>query len=303
MKIDNAIMIQPSPFSLNGKPARVSAHGGHSGDYCQHARDSLDEIVEAYHARNFAWVGVTEHIPAVDDRFLYPDERSAGWTSRTLQERFTRYMTHCRNLQAAYRGRMPIYVGMETEAYSGAIDYAISLRNDLQPDYMVGSVHHVADIPIDMNMDEYARAISDCGGMMALYTAYFDLQYEMIQRLKPDVVGHFDLIRIFDPDYPARLKTRPIWERICRNLECIAALGLKLDVNVRALVKGGYEPYPSRPILEKARDLGISVLPGDDSHSVDTVGAHIDEGIQFIQSIGLSTQWTSPIKTINTITL
>jgi histidinol-phosphatase (PHP family) len=280
----------------DGLPPRVSAHGGHSGDYCQHAQDSLDDIVEAYHARNFAWVGITEHMPAVDDRFLYPDERSAGLTSRTLQERFTRYMIHCRNLQAAYRGRMPLYVGMETEACSGAIDYAISLRNDFQPDYIVGSIHHVADIPIDMNPDGYAQAICACGGIVELYTAYFDRQYEMIQRLKPEVVGHFDLIRIFDPDYASRLKTRNIWDRICRNLEYIATWGLTLDVNVRALLKGAREPYPSRAILEKACDLGISVLPGDDSHSVETVGAFIDEGMRYIQSIGFSTQWMPPIK-------
>ena len=65
--------------------------------------------------------------------------------------RFTRYMAHCRSLQSAYRGRLTLFVGMETEAYQGAVDYAIQLRDRFHPDYVVGSVHHVADIPIDMN--------------------------------------------------------------------------------------------------------------------------------------------------------
>ena len=276
-------------------PPLVSVHGGHSGDYCQHGQDSLDDIVRAYYSMNFAWVGITEHMPPVNDRFLYPDERTAGLTAIAMQERFARYMTHCRNLQSAYRGVLTIFVGMETEAYQGAIDYAIRLQDQFHPDYIVGSVHHVADIPIDMNPSEYARAISTCGDIIKLYTAYFDLQYDMIHALKPSVVGHFDLVRIFDPDYAGRLKTQAIWERICRNLEAIASLGLIVDLNVRSLLTGGHEPYPSRSILIKAHEMGIRVCPGDDSHSVDTVGRHLADGIRYLQSIRISTAWTPPV--------
>ena len=275
-------------------PPFVSVHGGHSGDYCQHARDSLDDIVKAYHDQKFAWVGITEHMPPTQDRYLYPDERAAGLTASAMLARFTRYMAHCRSLQSAYRDRLTLFVGMETEAYQGAVDYAIQLRDRFHPDYVVGSVHHVADIPIDMNAAEYASAISACGGIAALYAAYFDLQHDMILALRPSVVGHFDLVRIFDPDYLSRLKIPTIWERICRNLETIASLGLMLDLNVRALLKGAKEPYICRPILEKVRDMGISVAPGDDSHSIDTVGRHVADGIRYLQSLGISTAWTRP---------
>jgi histidinol-phosphatase (PHP family) len=277
-------------------PPFVSVHGGHSGDYCQHASDSLDDIVKAYHDQKFAWVGITEHMPPVSDRFLYPDERAAGLTASAMLERFARYMAHCRNLQSAYRDRLPIFVGMETEAYQGAVDYAIQLRSRFHPDYIVGSVHHVKDIPIDMNPSEYASACLACGGIVGLYTAYFDLQHDMIQTLQPSVVGHFDLIRIFDPDYASRLKTSVIWNRVCRNLEAVASLGLVLDLNVRALLKGAREPYICRPILEKATEMAIPVIPGDDSHSVETVGRHVADGIQYLQSLGISTDWTTPHK-------
>lgn len=177
----------------------MSVHGGHSGDYCQHARDSLDDIVKTYHDQNFAWVGITEHVPPTRDSFLYPDGRAAGLTTSAMLTRFARYMTHCRNLNSAYRDRLTIFVGMETEAYQGAVDYTIRLRDRFHPDYVVGSVHHVADTPIDMNPSEYGMAATVCGGIAALYEAYFDLQHDMIQTLKPSVVGHFDLIRITFP--------------------------------------------------------------------------------------------------------
>lgn len=287
-------MIRYESSHSEAMPPFVSVHGGHSGDYCQHARDSLDDIVKAYHDRNFAWVGITEHMPPASDAFLYPDERAAGLTARAMLERFARYMAHCRNLQTAYRGRMTIFAGMETEAYHGAVDFAIQLRDRFHPDYVVGSVHHVADIPIDMNPSEYAMAATACGGIVDLYTAYFDLQYDMIRTLRPSVVGHFDLIRIFDSDYLSRLKISAVWERICRNLEAVESLGLMLDLNVRALLKGASEPYICRPILEKVRKMAIPVAPGDDSHSMDTVGRHVADGIRYLQSLGFSTAWTPP---------
>lgn len=287
-----------NPLTPALPPSLVSIHGGHSGDYCQHARDSLNDIIKAYHDQNFAWVGISEHMPPIRDKFLYPDERKSGLSAIDIQARFTQYMAHCRNLQSAYHGMLPIFVGMETEAYQGALEYAIQLRDRFQPDFIVGSVHHVADIPIDMNPSEYAKAVSACGSIMDLYNTYFDLQYNMIHTLKPTVVGHFDLIRIFDPDYTARLKTPAIWKRICRNLEAIASLGLILDLNVRSLLKGGREPYPSRPILEKVSKMGIHVCPGDDSHSVDTVGRHVADGIRYLQALGISTAWNPPVITI-----
>ncbi|MFZ3046270.1 MAG: histidinol-phosphatase [Desulfatirhabdiaceae bacterium] len=280
---------QPEPL-----PLLISVHGGHSADYCQHAQDSLEDMVRAYHDQQFSWVGITEHMPPVNDAFLYPDERDAGLTAGAMQDRFARYVAHCRKLQSDYRDRLTIYVGMETEAYDGAVAYARQLQNRFHLDYVVGSVHHVANIPIDMNPIEYKRAATVSGGIEGLYLAYFDLQYDMIQTLKPAVVGHFDLIRIFDPDYPIRLKSPTVWQRICRNLETIAALGLILDLNVRALFKGSREPYVSRPILNQAREMSISIAPGDDSHSVDTVGRHVAEGIHCLQSLGISTVWPLP---------
>jgi len=69
---------------------------------------------------------------------------------------------------------------------------------------------------------------------------------------------------------------------------------LILDYNLRALMKGAKEPYVSRFILEKARDLGIAVVPGDDSHGVDSVGNHIDEACAELALAGFNTDWQRP---------
>jgi histidinol-phosphatase (PHP family) len=274
--------------------ALVSVHGGHSGQFCSHARDRLEEVVTAYIAQGFLWVGITEHSPPDNPAFLYPEERQAGLTPTALRNRFAGYMAECRRLQSLYREKITLYAAMEIETCSGYQDLVPELLEAFQPDYIVGSVHFVDDRPIDYSAEEYLRAAAVVGSLEELYCRYFDQQYEMISRLKPSVVGHFDLIRIFDPGYRQRLSHPEIARRIWRNLQLIRDLDLIMDLNLRALDKGAEEPYISRPILEWARELDIAVVPGDDSHGVASVGRHLARGTALLTELGFDLHWRRP---------
>jgi histidinol-phosphatase (PHP family) len=116
----------------------------------------------------------------------------------------------------------------------------------------------------------------------------------MIKLLQPAVVGHFDLIRIFDPGYKERLLLPEIMERIKRNLQLIGELELILDFNLRSLLKGADEPYISRVILEMAVEMGISVVPGDDSHGLGSVGANMEKAVAILRELGCNTNWKEP---------
>ena len=276
-------------------PPPVSVHGGHSGQFCSHAKNTLEEIVLAYIHKGYPWVGITEHMPPVADGFVYPEEKSAGLNAATLKNRFADYMRVCRQLQAKYTRDIQIYVGFETETCSGSLDLAQALIAAFSPDYVVGSVHHVNDIPFDISQRDYDEAADCCGGLDGLYATYFDQQYAMIRALKPRVVGHLDIIRIYDPDYRSRLVKPILWEKIVRNLELIQKLDLTLDFNLRPLSKGADEPYLSAPILKKASAMGIAIVPGDDSHGVETIGAHMHRAIEMLQAVGVCTTWRKPV--------
>jgi histidinol-phosphatase (PHP family) len=281
-------MINPSPNRL------VSVHGAHSGEFCRHAVDALEDIVREYIRKGFDWIGITEHIPPPGDAFLYPDEKSAGLDAAFLNRRFARYMQTARRLQQAFHSELTILVGFETETYSGYADHILRLIEAHRPDYIVGSIHHVDDAGFDFSAADYRHAVSRAGGLENLYCRYFDQQYEMIRRLKPAVVGHMDLIRIFDDGYRRRLEMDSIRKRITRNLNCIRDLGLTLDFNLRSLYKGADEPYLSEPILTDALALGIPVVPGDDSHGVSSVGCFMDRGIELLEKNGGSTTFMPP---------
>lgn len=275
-------------------PDRVSIHGGHSGEFCGHAEDSLEDIIQAYIAHGYAWVGITEHMPPDRDALSYPDELAAGLNAVDQQARFADYMAACRRLRDKYASEIRILVAFETEAYSGYATWVPKVKEECKPDYIVGSVHQINDELFDGSPEWYWTAADTVGGVDDLYCAYFDRQYEMITKLRPEVIGHFDLVRIFDPDYRARLIKPFVWERVVRNLVAIRDLGSILDFNLAALKKGQPEPYVSRPVLEQALKLEIAVVPGDDSHGVGNVDRHWDEGIRFLRKAGCDLNWKCP---------
>ncbi|MFH1037655.1 MAG: histidinol-phosphatase [PVC group bacterium] len=276
------------------KPELISLHGGHSGVFCSHAEGTLEETVRAYIERGFRRVGITEHMPPVSDRYLFPEEIAAGLDAAAVYRRFARYMMVGRELRKKYASSLTIYLGFETESFSGYRMAVRGLVKTFRPDYIVGSVHHVGEIPFDYSPERYGEAAVRAGGLDGLYCRYFDLQFEMINALRPAVVGHLDLIRIFDPDYRGRLGRPAIGSRLRRNLDRIGELGLILDCDCRELPEGG-EPYPCRPILEAAREKGIDVVPGDDSHCAATAGQGIKEGIALLEELGFDTGWRSPV--------
>lgn len=276
------------------RPTRVSAHGGHSGQFCLHAKDDLEDIVQEYIRQGFLWVGITEHMPPLHNKYRYADESEAEISSVTLQKQFRNYVETAKRLKEHYRSQITLLVGMESECYPESFEYALELQHQYALDYIVGSVHHVRGVNFDFSPDEYVLATDVCGDMDALYATYFDEQFEMLQSLNPAVVGHFDLIRLYDPDYSRRLASPEVMQRIERNLEYMHKQHLCLDLNMRALLKGASEPYISRPILKKALAMGIDILPGDDSHGVESVGSGIDKGIALLQNLGYGCVWQRP---------
>ncbi|MGL1930507.1 MAG: histidinol-phosphatase HisJ [Desulfotalea sp.] len=277
---------------MNPKP--VSVHGGHSGQFCNHATDDLEDIILRYIELGFSWVGITEHTPAISNDLLYPDQKQHGLTAESLLERFGLYMKECRRLEEKYRHKIEIIPAMEIETYTGYEDFVHELIRQFSPEYIVGSVHFVDDMGIDYSKKQYNTTADAVGGIDNLYCRYFDIQQDMIERLQPAVVGHFDLVRIFDDNYRERIKKPEIMSRIERNLELIKKYDCILDFNLRALAKGASEPYLTKDILLKAKEIGIAITPGDDSHGINDVGNFMEVAFNLAKQYDLKTEWQKP---------
>ncbi len=265
---------------------RISFHGGHSGDYCDHAGGKLEDVICKAISDGFTHYGLSEHMPRVRQEELYPEEIQRGRTPEQLEQMFAFYIQEARQLQYKYRNQLHLLVGMETELMEQNDFTQIDrICETYTPDYVVGSIHYLNGIPFDYSQQEFEKLEKELGGTEAVYCAYYDAQFELMQYLHPQVIGHFDLIRIFRPEFPL---SRKVWEKIERNLAYGISYQALFEINARAFKKKLTEPYPQAEILQLLLSLGGKITLGDDSHHPDEVGLNFDRLFDFLQKQNIS---------------
>ncbi len=151
-------------------------------------------------------------------------------------------------------------------------------------------MHHVHSIPTDYDRETYlqARRISnsnarsragikgaeiadsvdadDGGGGQDeeddehLFADYLDHQHSLLLSLRPDIVAHFDVIRLWSDSPDGSFRRWPgVWERVMRNLKVVKEYGGVVEVNSAGLRKGMGEPYPGGEICRVCSSFS---LPG-----------------------------------------
>ena len=261
-----------------------SYHSGHSGQFCGHAKGDLVAVVEAAIERGFTHYGLSEHCPRERLEDLYPEEHALGVDG--LATAFREYTQTAFALRERYADRIELLIGFETERLppSSWAERMTALRRSAPFDYVVGSVHDVDGRYVDYKPALTAELAEQLGGRDALHLRYFDAVTELVETLRPEIVGHLDLVRKFDG--PSASFSAPVMQRIERTLEAVAANGAVLDVNCGA-ARRGYSPvYPLPEILARACQMGIGVTLGDDSHGAHDVGVGLDACMAAIAAAG-----------------
>ncbi|HLV82035.1 MAG TPA: hypothetical protein VKT32_17225, partial [Chthonomonadaceae bacterium] len=121
---------------------------------------------------------------------------------------------------------------------------------------------------------------------------YYEQVGEMVESLRPDVVGHLDLVKKnaqaagFET---AALVTAPARAAAERALEAVRAAGAILDLNTAGWRKGLGEPYPAPWLVARAQAMGVPFCFGDDSHRPADVGAGLAEARDYLLRLGVST--------------
>jgi histidinol-phosphatase (PHP family) len=268
---------------------KVSLHGGHSGDFCLHGDDTLEEMLEAAVEFGYATFGVTAHSPRTDAKFLYPEEIEASYSPADLDRDFTNYVSTCRELATKFEDRLEVLVGAEIEIVPelGYVEEVTSLRRRHKLDYIVGSVHWVDELPIDVTRELFDEAVENRDGLEPFLVRYFNLVEQMVSDLRPEVVGHIDRPRLYTGDAP-EFDSVPVLDAIDAALEACLKADSILDLNVSAIRKELEHPYPAPKILEKAKELGIPFCFGDDSHRTSAVGENIAVGRRYLLDHGIT---------------
>lgn len=270
----------------------MHSHHSHSGQFCQHAANTLEEMVLRAIELRFDLFCATEHMPRYEDAQLYPEERASGTSAADLARVFKEFVAEARRLQQKYQDRITILVGFESEALSAEYaDRALALQQEYQLDFFVGSLHHTFEIPIDFDQPMLDAALARAGSVPSLYKRYFAEFKAFVERARPPVVGHLDLIRLFTRSSEFALTESEAWEELAQLVDTAVSANSLFELNSSAVRKGLPSPYPQRDVAELILLRGGRFCLSDDSHNVGQVGLNYSAVLEYVKSLNVDELW------------
>ncbi len=187
------------------------------------------------------------------------------------------------------------------EEYAGRIDLFVGLENDSsepQPtagyDYTIGSVHYIWKDQTFCCVDAYAemtrRDIQTHfqGDGLNFAKTYFESVARFAAQKPADIMGHIDVVKKFNTDGLFFDETCAAYrDAAFFALEQVAKSGMLLELNTAGFRYRG-EPYPSRPLLERARELGIRIIVSADAHEPRFIDYRFSEMEEYLSACGFS---------------
>lgn len=222
-----------------------------------------DYIVPAINA-GIREIGFSEHFSIDPEETWYMN-----------QESISSYIEYIENLRKK-TDSIIIRAGLEIDFIPGKEKEAGDFLKNINLDYRIGSVHNLGARSVDHGPELYEGNNID-----SLYESYFALVINAVSSGLFDIIGHCDLIRIFnfkpvkDPEY--------LYIKLARVLK-------KNDVAFELNTNGRNRPladfYPDRRFLHIFREENVPVCVNSDAHLPSGVGQYFDEAYSLLKSVG-----------------
>lgn len=235
-------------------------------------KNTLEEMTLASIEKGFSAIGFSGHSYTDFDRDYCLQDEAA-------------YFAEGRRLQEKYKGEIEVLCGIERDFYA----------HNTYPDadYVIGSVHYVKVgdkyIAVDL-FDGQPEAVEKYfgGDYISFAESYFENVAKLPKAHKTDIIGHFDLIKIFNKD--GNLFDENSERYINAGIKALDEL-LKYDVlfeiNTGAVFRGRRpEPYPSRTFLRYIAEHGGKVTLSGDSHEVDALAFNFEKSKELAKECG-----------------
>jgi histidinol-phosphatase (PHP family) len=232
----------------------------------------------------FAALGFSAHAPLpFDNRWsLKPD---------SVDE----YLAAISALKTKYAGRIDVSLGMEIDYIPGISSSFSELKEQYALDFVIGGVHLVKSAGseqlwfIDGSPEGYDSGLADIfdNDIRRAVKCYFTQLWEMIREQKPDIIAHFDKIKMNNRG--RYFSTDDIWYRkyLYETIRTIASYGSIVEVNTRGIYKNrSDELYPAVWILRECFKLGIPVTVSSDAHMPEELIMQVPETMQLLKEIG-----------------
>ena len=231
---------------------------------CNHAEGTVEEYIIRAIELGIDIYGFSEHAPMDFDSYY-----------RLGFDEMQEYTDDVLKLKERYKNEIEILLGYEVDYLKGHMDKRVLTS---KVDYLIGSVHFLDKWGFDN--PEFiggwkTRNIDD------IWQEYFDAIEAMAKTKYFDIVGHFDLIKVFK-----FMPTKDIRVLAKKALQAIKKSEMVIELNGAGLRKPIKEIYPSQMLLEVAYEMNIPITFSSDAHAVEQVGFGYHEVVTLARSVG-----------------
>jgi histidinol-phosphatase (PHP family) len=195
-------------------------------------------------------------------------------------------------------GYPTILLGLEIDYIPGITKPIDEYRKMNVFDYYIGSVHLVrsgSDTDLWF-IDGPDIAIYD-GGLARVFkndvktavSAYYRQINAMLETQRPDILGHFDKIRMYNRNRYFREEEKWYQDLIDESLEVVKKTETIVEVNTRGIYKKRSDAlFPGIEILKKIKALDIPVIISSDAHKPEELSYGFDNARRVLIDLGFT---------------
>lgn len=232
---------------------------------CKHAWGEPEEYAQQAVKAGLKGIIFTCHCPMPNG--FWP-------TVRMSESEFDTYLAIVQRAADAFKGKLDIRLGIESEYFPGCEEYITSLHQRADFHYVLGAVHWQAK--------EYLNKF-ETGTIENFRRTYFDHLAKSAESGLYDCLAHPDLVKNYHPDSWCFAIVK---NTVSTALDRIAATGVAMELNTSGLNKSYSEMNPGLEMLRMMADRKIPVVLGSDSHKPVRVGEHFVTALNHLTEAG-----------------
>lgn len=245
--------------------------------YCD-GNNTIREMIDAACEKGFDVLGFSGHSPMNFNNDWAMDKHKLG-----------KYISDIKTLKEEYKDKIDILLGIELD-----VDYTDVNMADF--DYILGSMHQFRDgekdFPIDLSVDSLKETVVNHfdGDWYKMCDCYYSRLADFICEIKPDIVGHFDLVTKYNLDYELFDENNAEYKAMA--LEAVDKIldsksDIIFEVNTGAMYRVGKAvPYPAPFIMEHLKKKNANITVTSDSHCTDSLDFAFENAYEYCRSFG-----------------
>jgi len=232
---------------------------------CKHAWGEPEEYAQQALKAGLKGIIFTCHCPMPNG--FWP-------TVRMSESEFDTYVALVQRAADAFKGKLDIRLGIESEYFPGCEEYIANLHKRADFHYVLGAVHWQAK--------EYLNKF-ETGTIENFRRTYFEHLARSAESGLYDSLAHPDLVKNYHPDSWCFAIVK---NTVAAALDRIAATGVAMELNTSGLNKSYSEMNPGNEMLRMMADRKIPIVLGSDSHRAVRVGEHFVTALNHLTEAG-----------------